>query len=185
MERTVVIYKGRYGTTKQYAEWIAEELDCDILEADKVLSRDFDNYDNIIFGGAVQAGGIKGFDLIKRNRMKLLGKKVVIFAVGINVNSQANRIQIREINFDRIELAGMTVYYCMGAFDPKKIKGMDRTIINLTLKMLKKKKEEDWTEDEKRLYHDMTEGGNYVDRKYIEPIIAEFKPAKIEEEAGK
>lgn len=107
--------------------------------------------------------------------MKLLEKKVVIFAVGINVDSKANRIQIREINFDKMELAGMTVYYCMGAYDPKKIKGMDKTIINLTLKMLKKKKESDWTADEKRLYHDMTEGADYVDRKYIEPIIAEFK----------
>ena len=175
MERTVVIYKGRYGSTKQYAEWIAEELNCDIFDADKFLSRDFDRYDNVIFGGAVQAGGIKGFDLIKRNRMKLLEKKIVIFAVGINVDNKANRIQIREINFDKMELAGMTVYYCMGAFDPKRIKGMDKTIINLTLKMLKKKKESDWTDDEKRLYHDMTEGANYVDRKYIAPIVAEFK----------
>ena len=61
----------------------------------------------------------------------------------------------------------MTVYYCMGAFDPKRIKGMDKTIINLTLKMLKKKKESDWTDDEKRLYHDMTEGANYVDKMCI------------------
>ncbi len=174
MDRTIVIYKGKYGSTKQYAQWIAEALDCDMVDADHFLSKEFSKYDNIIYGGAVQAGGIKGFDLIKRNKMDLMEKKVITFAVGINVNSQENRIQIREINFDKSYLARMTLYYCMGAIDPSKIKGMDKTILNLTLKMLKKKPEKDWTEDERRIYHDMTEGANYVDRKYIEPILQEF-----------
>jgi len=52
---------------------------------------------------------------------------------------------------------------------------MDRTIINLTLKMLEKKPRDQWTEDETQLHRDMTEGADYVDRKYIEPIVAEFK----------
>ena len=69
----------------------------------------------------------------------------------------------------------MTLYYCKGAFDPAQVKGMDRAIINLTLNMLKKKPESQWTEDESRLYHDMTEGANYIDKKYIEPIVAEFR----------
>ena len=173
--RTVVIYKGKYGATEQYAKWIAEELQCDMVDADQFLRRDFEKYDNIIYGGALQAGGIKGFDLIKKNRMKLLTKKVVIFAVGLNTDNKDNRIQVREINFDKMELAGMTLYYCKGAFDPARVKGMDKAIIGLTLKMLKNKPEEVWTADERQIYQDMTEGANYVDRKYIEPIVAEFK----------
>jgi len=175
MERTVVIYKGKYGATEQYAKWIAQELACDMVDADHFMRRDFDKYDNIIYGGALQAGGIKGFELIKKNRMKLINKKIVIFAVGLNTDNKDNRIQVREINFDKMELAGMTLYYCKGAFDPERVKGMDRTIINLTLKMLEKKPRGQWTEDEVRLHHDMTEGADYVDRKYIEPIVAEFK----------
>lgn len=176
MERTVVIYKGKYGATQQYARWIADELQCDMMDADHFLRKDFEKYDNIIYGGALQAGGIKGFDLIKRNRMKLLTKKVVIFAVGLNTDNKDNRIQVREINFDKMELAGMTLYYCKGAFDPARVKGMDKAIISMTLKMLEKKSRNTWTEDEIRIYHDMTEGADYVDRKYIEPIVAEFKP---------
>ena len=174
-KKTVVIYKGKYGSTKQYAEWIAEELHADLFEADKFLAKDFAKYDNIIYGGALQAGGIKGFELIKKNRMKIMDKKTVIFAVGLNTDSKENRIQVREINFDKYVLAGMTLYYCKGAFDPARVKGMDRTIINLTLKMLKKKPEKEWTQEERQLYHDMTEGADYVDRKYIEPIVAEFR----------
>jgi flavodoxin len=30
--KTVVIYKTKYGSAKQYAQWIAEELKCDLFE---------------------------------------------------------------------------------------------------------------------------------------------------------
>ncbi len=30
--KTIVVYKSKYGYTKRYAEWIAEELSCDIKE---------------------------------------------------------------------------------------------------------------------------------------------------------
>ena len=33
---TIVIYKTKYGGTKKYAEWIAEELGCDTVDAKTV-----------------------------------------------------------------------------------------------------------------------------------------------------
>ena len=29
----IVLYKSKYGSTKAYAEWIAEELSCEVKEA--------------------------------------------------------------------------------------------------------------------------------------------------------
>lgn len=34
MDKTVVIYKSKHGSTKKYAEWIGEELECPVLSAD-------------------------------------------------------------------------------------------------------------------------------------------------------
>lgn len=172
MERTVVIYKSKYGATAQYAAWIAEALHCDLRDADTFSGKAFADYTQIIFGGGVQAGGIKGFDLIRKNRRKLTGKNVVIFAVGLNVEDKESRMQIREINLNRRALKPLTIYYCMGAFDPEKVKGIDRGIINMTLKLLEDTRPEERTPAQHRLYHDMTEGANYVDRKYIAPILA-------------
>jgi len=31
MERIAVIFKTKYGNTKQYAEWISEVLNCDLF----------------------------------------------------------------------------------------------------------------------------------------------------------
>lgn len=174
MERTVVIYKSKYGATEQYAKWIAEELSCDLVRAEDFKKKDFDKYDNIIYGGGLQDGGIKGFDLIKKSKLWIEGKKLVVFAVGINVDNPEARMQVRDLNLEKDWQRGMTVYYCMGAYDPAKISGVDKLVIKITLNILEGCRR-DWTPAQERLYHDMTQGANYVDKKYIEPIVAEFK----------
>ena len=177
MERTVVIYKSKHGSTKQYAEWIGEELDCPVIEEKDFSKKDFDKYDNIIFGGCVQAGGIQGFDLIKKNRRwgRLDDKKIVTFAVGLNVMQKETRMQLREINFDKSYVERMTCYYCPGAYKPEEIKGIDAGIMKLMVKMLEGKDPLEMTEDDKKLLEAVKKGANYVDRKYIEPIVKEFK----------
>src|SRR5574344_2552913 len=51
--KAVVLYKSKYGTTKQYEEWIAEDLHADIFEADMFHGDDFEKYDRGTFGGGV------------------------------------------------------------------------------------------------------------------------------------
>lgn len=62
MEKTIVIYKSKYGAAAQYAEWIAEELGCRAVSIDEFKKNDLKNYENVIYGGGVQAGGIKELD---------------------------------------------------------------------------------------------------------------------------
>ena len=175
MDRTVVIYKSKHGSTKQYAEWIGEELDCPVIAEKDFSKKDFDNYDNIIFGGCVQAGGIMGFDLIKKNMRRLENKKIVTFAVGLNVMQKETRMQLREINFDKKRVERMTCFYCPGAYKPEEIKGIDAGIMKMMISMLEGKGALEMTEDEKKLLDAVKNGANYVDRKYIEPIVNEFK----------
>ena len=175
MERTVVIYKTKYGATERYAKWIGEELDCPVISADDFNKKDFDLYDNIIYGGGVHAGGLKGFDLIKKNMRRLEGKKIVTFAVGLNVMDTETRMQFREINFDKPNVKRMTCYYCCGAFDPLKVTGIDKLIIGMMVSMIESKPYTEITENDKKLLDAVKNGADMVDRKYIEPIIAEFK----------
>ncbi len=48
-------------------------------------------------------------------------------------------------------------------------------IMKMMKKMLQDKKESDVTEDDRLLLARVTEGADLVDRKYIEPIVREFK----------
>jgi len=51
----IVIYKSRYGSTKAYAKWIAEELGCEAVEAKTVKAEDLERYDTIVYGGGLYA----------------------------------------------------------------------------------------------------------------------------------
>ena len=64
MKRIVVIYQSAYGYTQTYAEWIGQELNCPCFSKKGFRSQDLSNYDVIIFGGGLYAGGINGVDLL-------------------------------------------------------------------------------------------------------------------------
>ena len=63
----IVIYKSKYGSTKQYAEWIADELNCLAVDAKKLKVDNLRNYDTIIYGGGLYAEIIAGVTLITKN----------------------------------------------------------------------------------------------------------------------
>lgn len=79
----IVIYKSRYGSTKAYAKWIAEELGCEAVEAKAVKADDLERYDTIVYGGGLYAEIINGVSLITKNLDKLSGKKIAVFSTGI------------------------------------------------------------------------------------------------------
>lgn len=83
MNKTIVIYKTKYGSTKSYAEWIAEDLGCCAVNAKDVKIDDLLQYDTIIYGGGLYAEIINGVSLITKNFDKLSDKKVIIYTTGI------------------------------------------------------------------------------------------------------
>ncbi len=189
MERTIVIYKGKYGSTDKYAGWIGQELECPVKELSQIKRKDLENYDNIIYGGGVHAGGIRGWDVFKKWVQPILkmdyygklgnpdyipSKKLVIFTVGVNVRSFDTRSQLRDVNFDKKWLRGLTCYFLPGAYDPAKVKGIDKMIMGFMIRMLKDKGL-NMDPDERLLLQRVEEGCDLVDRNTIENIVKEFK----------
>lgn len=80
---TIVIYKSKYGATKKYAEWIAEALSCEMVEAKNVKAADLLKYDTIIYGGGLYAEVINGVTLITKNFDILKDKKLIVFTTAI------------------------------------------------------------------------------------------------------
>ena len=80
---TIVIYKSKYGSTKQYAKWISERLNCKMFDAKDVKVNDLLKYDTIIYGGGLYAEVIAGVTLITKNIEKLKDKKIIVYTTGI------------------------------------------------------------------------------------------------------
>lgn len=81
--KTIVIYKTKYGATKTYADWIAEELGCESVNAKDVKADDLLQYDTIIYGGGLYAEIINGVSLITKNIEMLKDKKIIVYTTGI------------------------------------------------------------------------------------------------------
>ena len=89
---TVVLYQSRYGSTKQYAEWIAEELGADIYPADSFPAEKFAGYDTVIFGAPVFGGAVLGIAGIENNLAVLQNKRLIIFTVGLTSPDAEERL---------------------------------------------------------------------------------------------
>ena len=103
MGKVAVVYAGKYGTTKQYGQWICEETGGALFAADQCSEKLLEDYDVIVFGGAVHAGRILGMDRLRKWYPKLCQKKIAVYAVGLNVEDENARAELRELNFFKQE----------------------------------------------------------------------------------
>ena len=70
----IILYKSKYGATKQYADWIAEITGFPCIKTDDADIKTLSDYDVIILGGGIYASGIAGLSFLKNNIDKLKDK---------------------------------------------------------------------------------------------------------------
>lgn len=79
----LVTYASKYGSTERYARWIAEALHSDLRKASKIRAKDLAQYDVIIHGGGLYAGGLSGISVLTKNFEALSDKHLILFSCGI------------------------------------------------------------------------------------------------------
>ncbi|WFA08984.1 flavodoxin domain-containing protein [Tissierella sp. Yu-01] len=170
MAKSIVLYQSKYGATKKYANWLKEELSCDIMETKKASADAVEKYDIIILGGGLYASGIAGLSFIKKNYHKLKDKKVIIFAVGASPYDERSINMVKEHNL-KDELSNIPLVYLRGAWNEEKMTFIDRSLCNMLKKSVAKKDQSKLEPWEAALMEAI--GGNYdwTDKKYIESII--------------
>lgn len=136
--KSVVIYMSQTGFTKKYAEWIAEELGADIFEVSEANADMLKNYDTIIYGGGLYAGGINGVKLITENISSLKDKKVIVFATGASMGRSKEINGVKDKNFTAEQQEHIKFFYLRGGFDYNKLNTFNKiimTFLKWSLKM--------------------------------------------------
>ncbi len=77
----VIIFKGKYGATEQYAEWLGQELGLPVFTPDNYKTEDIFNCDFVVIGSSVYIGKLQIKEWIKANIPGLLTKKIFLFVV--------------------------------------------------------------------------------------------------------
>ena len=203
-QRTIVLYTSKYGAAETYAQWIAEALGCQAVSLDKFSKKELQGYDTVIYGGGVQAGGIRGLEQftkwikgdLKLRQMAKRGtiseaeaaeigafdRQYYIFAVGISLDSEENRLQLRDINFDKDWLRELPCFFLPGAFDPAKLTGVDKAIIKVATKMFQDKPEAQAAAEDMQVLRYFETGCDLIDRTRTTALIEAVKSGVVPEE---
>jgi len=168
--KTIVIYKSKYGSTKRYAQWIAERLDGDLVNNSEIKLNDLKDYDTIVLGGSLHAVGIKGVKLLTENFEQLQDKQLIVFAVGCSPAKEETINHIINHNFRAEMKEEIDFFYLRGAFNYQELNLIDKLMM-LALKFKIKMQKRELDEDDKDLLDIYDKPVDWTDKEAIAPII--------------
>jgi len=179
MRKTLVMYYLEKGTTKKYAEWIAEELNGDLYSIKNIKSNMLSDYDVIILGSPMLAGApkgsIKGLGIVTKNYSLIKDKKIVFYSCGLfDVSNEEVRNEIRgyiekavpDEVFQKIK-----IFFLRGGFDYYKLNPISRLIFSIIKKKMDKKPVEKLTSDEKFVLACYEQVLDFTDKESVKPIV--------------
>lgn len=181
-KKVLIFYNSKRGSTKDYADWIADgvkeeasnagiNLTLDRVSMEECDFDDFETYDAIVFGSWLRGSGIVGLDVVKPY-MDGIQKKCIIYCCGISDYNPGNYAQIVDINFnDKIDMSAVKLYYCPGAYDPSKVKGIDKLMMWIAKRVVMKGSIKEEASQAYRMKKIIEEGADLKDMKYAKQVI--------------
>ena len=170
MERLkiAVIYKSKYGSTKQYAEWIAGELKAALFEAASIKPSQLLDFDVVIYGGGLYASGINGVKLVTKNPCKSL----VVFTVGAADPKTTDYSGILDKNFTQELLSKIKVFHLHGGIDYPRLSLIHKAMMAMVKKTrVDNKAEGQQSEDDRIFMETYGKGFDYKDKATIQPLV--------------
>ena len=132
----IIIYGSIYGTTKMYAEELAKETKISIIPFKNL--DDINNYDTIIYFGALYAGGVLGLAKTFKKLRDIKDKKIIIATVGladptekINITNIRNNLKVQ---LSKEILNNAKIFHLRGGIDYEKLSFAHKTMMTLLYK---------------------------------------------------
>jgi len=179
MAKTLIIYFSKYGTTKKYAEWIAEELSGDICSINDFKQDTLNNYNTIILGSGLYAGKIEGMNVFIKNYETLKNKKLVLFTCGLadyskaeNKNSIYKRIE-KELPEEIIKK--LKIFYLRGGISYKNLSLKHRIMMWMLKKMTLKNNISKLSDEAKDFIETYGKTVDFMNKENINELIAYCK----------
>ena len=171
----VVIYSSKYGFTQRYAQWISEALASPLFEAKTFRPADFVNYDVIIFGGGLYAGGVSGIKLLTENWNLLSGKQVILFTCGLADPAEKATIDhIRQGLAKALPAAMMdalTIFHLRGGIDYPSLSLIHRAMMAMLRRTMLKKDVRQRSEEDLLFLDTYGKAVDFTDQAAIAPLI--------------
>lgn len=126
----IIAYKGKYGATAQYSEWLAKTLQFPAVSAENISAEDLSKFDVLVMGSSVYIGKLQLKAWLKDNISFIQGKTLFLFIVcgtpanEIEVLQQLVRNNVPEEIRNRCE-----IYFLPGRLIMKRVSLTDRLLL--------------------------------------------------------
>lgn len=174
-KRIVVVYKSITGFTKRYAQWIAEAIDCDIKEISNVSGATLQQYDTVIYGGGLYAGGVSGMKKLVKLYPAISDKELILFTCGVANTELSENIKHIEDGISKVIPKDMHTcmkqFHLRGGIDYSKLSVIHRMMMWMLCRTVKKKGYENLSGDDKMIVDTYGKRVDFSDQKTIKPIL--------------
>ena len=128
----VVIYKGRYGATAQYASWIGNILQVPVYENDELNNARLNEFDYVIAGTSVYVGKLLLANWINSHEKILSSKKLFLFVVCATPSAEVAELNnLIEKNISPGLQKTMKVFFLRGRMIKSKLSVIDRVVLHM------------------------------------------------------
>ena len=173
---SIIVYGSNYGTTKQYANELSRRTNMKVISFKKV-NQQINDYDNIIYLGALYAGGVLGMSKTLKKLNNILNKKIIIVTVGlsdptdeVNKNNIRNNIK-NQISKEVFEKA--KIFHLRGGIDYSKLNFAHKTMMKLLYNAVKNLPKEKLTAEDRAMIETYNKKVNFIDFSSLDEIINE------------
>jgi len=164
--KSIIIYKGKYGATQQYAEWLSTELNLPVVPADAINGKGLRHYDCLILGTSVYIGKLQIKKWLRKNLPFIKGKKIFFFQVAGAPPSDTEKRQAYNLScIPPVLIRQCSWYYLPGKMSIKKLSWMDRFMLKMGARLSKDPAEK----------KQMLAEYNEVKRDYLIPLIRDAR----------
>ena len=141
MDKSIVIYTSKRGSTRQYAEWIAEDLGCRAVPLGDALKEgtDLHDYDCVIYGGWIRGSGIVDFDKFAKMLDADVMSRLIVYGTGVADETAENYAQVWGYSIGKIDPKNENkaiLYILGGRYAPSEVTGMDAFLMKIMRKVL-------------------------------------------------
>lgn len=151
--KCIVTYSSKYGSTQKYAKWIGEALSCEVKDIKSVHSDMLQNYDVIIHGGSLYAGGVSGMKQLVKLYPAIRDKKLILFTCGLadptssqNVTHIENGVA-QAVPKDMYD--NMKQFHFRGGIDYSRLSPVHKAMMWMLCQTMKKKGYDHLSDDDK------------------------------------
>ena len=128
----VIVYESKTGFTKKYADMLSSKTGLKVFQVKELASVNRD--EEIIFLGWMKAGKIQGLDKLQKYKVKAVCGSGTGRTAEPNTGTIIARNKIENIPF---------FYLRGGCFPLKELRGMDKIMLSMFIKILKSRKDQD------------------------------------------